>query len=222
MYDHDYAFDAHRCDSLSNSSVDIHSSEMHGSASLSCLCSHVVPQCSFNLLVWLMQNGNLKKKSYFWIIRISLKESSWLTSGNCGGSGSFLVSFSVHHSVHSLCSTLLLVLSFPSSYLSNDGIVFHVLACMFICMCACINMHVETNRESWLWSSGTLSTSFETGSSLAWSSSNRLSKQRTPGVPLALGFPVHPNMSTIFTCILGINADPHDCKASTLLTEPFP
>lgn len=106
------------------------------SAAPACLCD----SCKMETLFLL--------KNYFWIIRTNLKESGLQFLAhfhNWTGSGSFLLSFSVHHSVPSLCSTLLLTLSLPSSYWYSDAIVFYVLAYMFTCMCKCINMHVETN-----------------------------------------------------------------------------
>jgi hypothetical protein len=56
------------------------------------------------------------------------------------------------------------------------------------CMCTCMHIHLEARGQSQMTASGTLSTSFETGSllGLELTSLARLSGQQVPGILLSL------------------------------------
>lgn len=199
-----------------------------------------MPLFTRDIPVWLMQNRYLVGFcfvlffAYFWITRT---ETGWVsqacilrlisTTGLCFSC--FFLILSVTPSVRFgvapyLCPFSPISLQAAMVFFS---VCFRACSCVFGCMCICINMHVETSRQPWFLSSGTLPMSFETGLSLTWGSSNWLDcLARGCGILLSLppaqGLQVHPPRLPFWHLFWGSSSDPHDGKARTSLTEPFP
>lgn len=207
---------------------------MHGCASLPCLCSHGTSQCDsckigtwwvFVLFCFLLISESREPKQAEWVRLVFY--GSFLPLASV-----FLVSFSFCLSLHlsALVLHLISAPSHPSPYKQLwyfFSVCFRACSCVFGCMCICVNMHVETSRQPWFLSSGTLPMSFETGLSLTWGSSNWLDcLARGCGILLSLppaqGLQVHPPRLPFWHLFWGSSSDPHDGKARTSLTEPFP